>query len=119
MVLMGVGQQQALQVRALFLEETNVRQDDIDARLHLAAEGDAEVDDQPLAVAGRAIAVKIEVHADLADAAKGHEHEFGTVSGCAAGHGRFGRGLGVGEEHVARGDAALGAIAQQQPERTG
>ncbi len=119
MVLMGVSEQQALQVRALLLEEADVGQDDIDARLRVATEGDAQVDDQPLAVARRAIAVEIAVHADLTDAANGHEHEIRTVSGCAAGHGRFGRGLGVGEEHVARSDAALGAIGEQQPERAG
>ena len=54
--------------------------------LRLAAEGDAHVDDEPLAVVGRAIAVEIEVHADLAHAAKRHEHELWPLSVGTSGH---------------------------------
>ena len=86
MILMGVGEEQGLQVRALRLEEADVGKDHVDAGLGLAAEGDAHVDDEPLAVVGRPIAVEIEVHADLAHAAKGDEHELWPLSVGTSGH---------------------------------
>ena len=49
---------------------------DLDARRRLVAEGDAEVDDDPLASVRRAEAVEIEVHADLVRPAERQEDEF-------------------------------------------
>jgi hypothetical protein len=87
MVLVGMGQHQADHVLAPVLDEVRVGQDDVDARRRLVAEGDAAVDDQPLA----ADAVEIEVHADFAGAAQGQEHQ-GVIGG-RAGMGRGGRSL--------------------------
>jgi hypothetical protein len=80
MIFMGVGQKEAGDVVALFLEKPDIRQDDVDARLELAAESHAHIDDQPGVSAATAIAVEIEIHADLADAAKGHEDECVTAA---------------------------------------
>ncbi len=55
----------------------DVGQDEVDARQRRVREGDADIDDDPLARARRAEAVEREVHADLADAAERHEDEFG------------------------------------------
>ena len=40
--------------------------------------GHADIDDDPFARVGRPEAVEREIHADLADAAKRHEDEFGA-----------------------------------------
>ena len=77
MIFMRMGEQQADDIRALLLKEADVGKDNVDARLLVAAKGDAHVDDEPLAVALAAIAVEIEIHADLANAAERHEDEFG------------------------------------------
>ena len=86
MILMRVGEQQAVDVVALVLEEADVGQDDVDAGLGVAAEGDAHVDDQPLARAAAAIAVEIQIHADLAHAAQRQEDEIGSLSIRSARH---------------------------------
>ena len=86
MILMRMGEEQGLQVRALSLEEADIGKDHVDAGLGLAAEGDAQIDDEPLAVVGRPIAVEIEVHADLPHAAKGDEHELWPLSVGTSGH---------------------------------
>ena len=120
MILMRVGQEQALEVRALGLEEGDVGKDHVDAGLGVAAKGDAHVDDEPFAVVRRPVAVEVEVHADLAHAANGDEHELRPLSVGTAGH-ALTRAWGLtrsGEKHVAGGDAALGTIAHQEPERT-
>ena len=46
------------------------------------AEGDAAIDDDPLARLLRPKAVGGHVHADFADAAKGHKHQFIGTSSC-------------------------------------
>ena len=45
-------------------------------------EGDAEIDDDPGAVVGRAVAVEAEIHADLADAAERQEDQFVATRPC-------------------------------------
>src|SRR6187200_573871 len=52
MILMRVGQEQPLEVRALGLEEGDVGKDHVDPRLGVAAKSEAQVDDEPLAVDG-------------------------------------------------------------------
>ena len=73
MVLVGVGQDQPVEERALLLDEAQVGQDDVDARQPVVGEADAEVDHQPAAV----LAVEVGVDADLADAAERHEPQIG------------------------------------------
>ncbi len=80
MVLVRMGEQEAGDIVALLLEEADVGEDDVDARLLVAAEGDAHVDDQPLARPRAAVAVEVEIHADLANAAERHEDELGAFS---------------------------------------
>ena len=86
MILMRVGQEQPLEVGALGLEEGDVGKDQVDPRLGVAAKGDPQVDDEPLAVVGRPVAVEIQVHADLPHAANGDEHELRPLSVGTAGH---------------------------------
>ena len=89
MILVRVGQHEADEVFPLLLDEAQIRQHDVDARLALVRKGDAEVDHQPLARVRRTEAVEIDVHADLAEAAERHEHEFvcrrlvSSRAGCA------------------------------------
>jgi hypothetical protein len=76
-VLVGVGDEDAQQIVALLLDEAQVRVDEIDAgQVLLAAEAHAEVDQNPLPVRLRPVAVEGRVHADLAEAAERHEDEF-------------------------------------------
>ena len=72
MVLMRVGRDDPQELVAAFDDERGVGHDHIDPGLMLLlAEGDAAIDDQPLA----AIAVEAEVHPDLAGAAEREEIE--------------------------------------------
>lgn len=87
MIFMGMGEDEADDVVALFFKEADIRKNDIDAGFVLAAEGDAHVDDQPRIRPFPAIAVQIEVHADLADAAERYEDERVFGSGVCSGHG--------------------------------
>ncbi len=80
MVLMRMGEQEAGEIVLFLGEEADVGKNDVDARLGLAAEGHAHVDDQPVAVPLAAIAVEVEIHADLANAAERHEDELGLFS---------------------------------------
>ncbi len=74
---MGVRQHQAHQVLALFLQEADVRHDQVDARqVLLVAEGDAEIDREPGALVAVAEPVDLQVHADLADAAERRKGQF-------------------------------------------
>ncbi len=83
MVLVGMGDDDAFEVLALFLEEGDVREDDVDARQVLMREGDAEIDGDPALSVSGTVAVEREVHADLADPAEGHEDEFvRAIPGC-------------------------------------
>ena len=74
---MGVRQHDAEEIVAFFFEVGRVRQNEIDAGRRLfAAEGNADIDDDPLALLRRAVAVGVEVHANLARSAKRQEDEF-------------------------------------------
>ena len=66
MILVGMRQHNADQVPAPLLDECRIRHDDLDAWHGVVAEGDAEIEHQPLA----GVPVEIEVHADLAGAAQ-------------------------------------------------
>ncbi len=72
MVLMAVGQDDAEQIVAPLLDEGEIGQDQLDARIFGIGEGQAEIDHHPFALA----AVEIDVHADLARAAEREEEEF-------------------------------------------
>ena len=76
------------------------------------AEGDAEVDGEPVPVAARAVAVKGEVHADLADAAERHERRVRRRA-----TGSLARRRGCAEMHLAGGDRRRRTVrrADQQP----
>src|SRR5262249_11713194 len=64
-------------VVALFNQETDVGQNEIDARqMLLGSKGNAAIDDDPLPPPIVAEAVDREVHPDLADAAKGCEYQL-------------------------------------------
>ena len=72
MVLMAVGEDDAEQIGAMLLDEGEIGQDQLDARIIGIGEGQAEIDHHPFALA----AVEIDVHADLARAAEREEEEF-------------------------------------------
>ena len=76
MILVAVGQHDAEQVPGLALDELEVGQDQVDARISGIGEGQAEIDHHPFAVG----AVEIDVHADLAGSAEGEEKKL--VAGC-------------------------------------
>ena len=76
MVLVGMGDEDAEEVLALAFEEAQVRHDDVDAGHVLAGEGDAAIDQDPLAPSLRPEAVEGAVEADLAQASERDEHEF-------------------------------------------
>jgi hypothetical protein len=71
MVLVGMGEDQAAQALAPLGDEARIGQDDLDPGQGLVGEAEAEVDHHPLA----AVAVEVEVHADLAGPAERHEEE--------------------------------------------
>ena len=75
---MRVGNHDAAQPVGLFLDEADIRQNEVDARQGGVRERDADIDHQPLARVRRAEAIEREVHADLADAAKRRKDEFRT-----------------------------------------
>ncbi len=77
MVFVGVGQHQADQVLALFLQEADVGHDQIDARqMLLIAKRHAEIDRKIRALMAVAEAIDRQVHADLADAAERRKRQF-------------------------------------------
>ena len=115
MIFMRVGEQEPGDIVPLFLDEPNVGKDHIDAGLGLAAEGDAHIDDEPFAGALAAVAVEVEIHADLAHAAERQEDEIGFRCVRFARHSR-GRDLVAQEEDIAGGDTIL-AVGRHQPER--
>ncbi len=81
MVLMGMGQHDAQDVLGDALGEFGIRQNDLDARGRLVAEGDPQVDDDPLAGIRRTEAVEVEIHADLVRPAERQEDELITLRG--------------------------------------
>jgi hypothetical protein len=76
MVLMGVGDDDAEQVGALFDDVAQVGQDDVDAGRLGTGEGQAAIDQNPFPPPFRAEPVERGVHADLAEAAEGNEDEL-------------------------------------------
>lgn len=78
MVFMRMRDDDAAQIGEVLLDEACVGQHQVDARQAGIGEGHSDIDDNPFARAGRPVAVKSEVHADLADAAERHEDEFGV-----------------------------------------
>ncbi len=76
MVLMGMGDDDAQQVGALLDDVAQIGQHDIDARHIGAREGQAAIDQDPLAPPLRTEAVEGGVHADLAKAAEWNENEL-------------------------------------------
>ena len=76
-VLVRVRDEDADEIAAVLLDEAHVGQDHVDAGVELAlGEGDPAIDHEPLARIRRPVAIEVEVHADLAEAAKAHEHEL-------------------------------------------
>ena len=65
MVFVGMGDDDALEVLALFGKEPDIGKHQIDAGQIKTREGHAAIDHDPLAVGRRAIAVKGQVHADF------------------------------------------------------
>src|SRR3546814_3167351 len=68
-VLVAMGQQQAVQPVAMPDDRLDVGQDDVETRHAVVGEGDAEIDHQPPA----GVAVPVQVHADLARPAERSE----------------------------------------------
>jgi hypothetical protein len=82
MILVRMGEDEPDQVPHPLPDEGDVGHDDLDARRRFIAEGDAEIDHQPLA----GMAVEVEVHADLARAAEGEEQELIRLGRECVGH---------------------------------
>ena len=76
MVLVAMGEDDPEQILAPLLDEGQIGQDQLDARIGWIGKGHAEIDHHPFAVA----AIEIDVHADLARAAEREEKEF--FAGC-------------------------------------
>ena len=76
MILMRVGDDEPEQISAVFLDEGQVRQDQIDAGHVRPGEGDAAIDQNPFALFRRAEPVERGVHADFAEAAERRENDF-------------------------------------------
>ena len=72
MVLVPVRQDDAGELVLLLLDEFEVGQDEVDARIIRIGEGQPEIDHQPLALR----AVEIDVHADLARPAERAEQQL-------------------------------------------
>src|SRR5271168_2827710 len=81
MVLVGVCKNNPQDVVGMFLDERGVGQNDLDPRRGLIAEGHADIDDDPLAIVRRTVAVAVEVHPDLVRAAERQEYEFVVAVG--------------------------------------
>ena len=81
MIFMGVGYDDAAQPVQPFLDEGDVRQDEIDARQVRPRKRHAAINHDPFAMPLRAVAVETEIHADLADTAERQKYEavFGAV----------------------------------------
>ena len=73
-VFVRVGQHDPEQVRLALLDEVEIGEDQFGAGVFVGAEGHAQVDHQPLAVA----AVEVDVHPDLARPAERAEQQFIT-----------------------------------------
>ena len=76
MVLMGMGNDDALQVLALVGEEADVWQHQVDTRQVRTGKCHPAVNHDPLALAWYSVAIEGEVHADFAHPTEGEEHQF-------------------------------------------
>jgi hypothetical protein len=81
MILMGVGDDDADEVRPFLDNIAQVGQDDVDARRLRPGEGQAAIDQDPFSPPFRPEAVEGSVHADLAEAAKGNENKLVAGTG--------------------------------------
>ncbi len=70
MIFMRMGDEDGEKIAPDFLDEGDIGKDDIDARQIEARKTKAAIDHNPFARFRRAVAIKGEIHADLADAAK-------------------------------------------------
>ena len=102
-------------MRRCSIEITDVGQDEIDAGQRIVAEGNTEIDRDPLPVPFIAEPVDREIHPDLADPAERREYEFvgRTQHDWIRSTGHFG-GSGRTQEHVPRHDRGDSAIWQAQ-----
>ena len=80
MIFMAVGQHQAEQTVAALFDELNIGDDDVDAGHHVVAEGDAEVDHDPVMIVRRPVTIEIDVHPNLLGAAEGDEQKLRRAS---------------------------------------
>ncbi|MNL61053.1 hypothetical protein D3C87_1849260 [compost metagenome] len=71
-----MGDDDALEIAALFRQEADIGQHQIHARKLRTRESDAAIDHYPLPVTGFSVAVEAKVHPDFADAAERQEHQF-------------------------------------------
>ena len=69
---MAVGHHQPDQILPTVLDEARIGHDHVDSGRGLVAEGDTEIDHQPLT----AVVVKVEVHADFIRPTQRQEQEF-------------------------------------------
>jgi len=76
MVLMRMRDDDAEQIVAVFLEEADVGEHQVDAGKVRAGEADAEINGKPLPVPLRAQAIDGKIHPDFADPAEGEEDEL-------------------------------------------
>ena len=74
------------------LDETQIRQEEIDARQVLVGETNADVDHKPLACARRPIPIEGAIHPNLAQAAKRDEDQLVVVRHLSAPFRRMGDG---------------------------
>ena len=74
MVFMAMGEHDAEQIGAAFLDEGQIGQHEFDPGIARIGKGHAEIDHHPFAVA----AIEIDVHADFARAAQRQENQFVT-----------------------------------------
>ena len=76
-IFVGMRQDQADEILALFLQKLNIGHDQVDARqVFLVAKGHAEIDREPGALVAVAEPIDRQIHADLADAAKRRKGQF-------------------------------------------
>ena len=71
MILVRMGRHDPEQAIAAFDDKAGIRHDDFETRLRIISEGDAAIDNQPVAL----IPVNIQVHPDFARAAERHEEQ--------------------------------------------
>ena len=108
MILMRMGQHDAQHVLALLRQIADVRHDQIDARrVGLRARTSRRNRPRSIAGVGRAEAIGVEIHADLARAAKRQENEFVILEHQSSG---FLRVAGVDQDQAADGEIGIEMI---------